>query len=300
MKNSMLLRVSLAVCSFMLMTGSASKSLAASRITSDVKITPQATLTADEQKAISIAAARTLRHIDKARREIKRKDSKPAMTNLEQALTLLKIIDNAVPELHVNATIKSGDLTYHNEDNEKQLLVTIYEDVNEFVDASSSRGKSGKRIVLKNSTGRPTLSAGLEETAIFFDVREAKSLLDEAISRLNRNDLEGADQALAGIQDDVVFVDAEADLPLERARMNLLEASRLAAADRFNEAEAFLHRTVGALENYQAEASGEMAKKAHALINSINALSGKLAQDKAGAKQKISAFLNELSSLLSR
>ena len=298
MKNTMLLRVSLAVCCFMLMTGSASKSLAASRITSDVKITPQATLTADEQKAISIAAGQTLHHINKARREIKKKDSKPALTNLEQALTLLKIIDNAMPELQVKATIKSGDLTYHNEDNEKRLLVPIFQEEDEFFDASSSRGKSGKRTVLKNPIGRPTFSAGFEETAAFFDARDAKSLLDEAISRLNRNDLEGADQALAGIQDDVVFVDAKVDLPLERARMNLMEASRLAVADRFKEAEAFLHRTVGALENYQTEVGGEMAKKTRALINSINALSGKLEQDKAGAKQKISAFLNELSSWL--
>ncbi len=299
MKNTMLLLVSLAVCCFMLMTGSASKSLAASRITSDVKITPQATLTADERKAISIAAGQTLHHINKARREIKKKDSKSALTNLEQALTLLKIIDNAVPELQVNATIKSGDLTYHNEDNEKRLLVPIFKEEDEFFDASSSRGKSGKRTVLKNPTGLPTFSAGVEETAIFFDARDAKSLLDEAISRLNSNDLEGADQDLASIQDDdFEFVDAEVDLPLVQARMNLMEASRLAAADRFKEAEAFLHRTVGALENYQAEASREMAKKTRALINSINEVSGKLEQDKAGAKQKISAFRKELSSLL--
>jgi len=298
MKNTMLLLVSLAVCCFMFMTGSASKSFAASRITSDVKITPQATLTAEERKAISIAASQMLHHINKARREIKKKDSKSALTNLEQALTLLKIIDNAVPEFHVNATIKSGDLTYHNEDNEKQLLVPIFKEEDEFFDTSSSRGKSGKRTVLKNPIGLPTFRAGVEETDMFFDARDAKSLLDEAISRLNSNDLEGADQALAGIQDDFEVVNAEVDLPLVQARMNLMEASRLAAADRFKEAEAFLHRTVGALENYQAEASGEMAKKTRALINSINAVSGKLEQDKAGAKQKISAFLKELSSLL--
>lgn len=297
MKNTMPLRVTLAICCLVLMVGNGSKVLAADKITSDVKITPQGTLTPNERRAISIAAGRMFHHIDKARREIERKNPKEALANAKQALTLVKIIDNAVPDLQVNATIKSGALTYTDTDRVKEVLVPIYKEEDEFVDATSS-GKSGKRTVVKRSSGRPTFGAGFQETEMFFDVHEAKSLLEKAISNLDKKDMNRADQVLGKIQDAVVLVQEEADLPLERAQMNLLEASRLAAADRFKEAEGFLNRTVGALEKYQADVGGEAAEKARALITSIRSLSGKLDQDKAGAQQKLSGFVTELSSWL--
>ena len=197
----------------------------------------------------------------------------------------------------MNSTIKSGDLTYQNEDNVKQILVPIYKEEDCFFDVSSSKGKSGKKTVLKNPAGQPIFGAGLEETGIFFDVKEAKSLLDDAIPASTRTISKVRIKPWGGSRCRRVVRD-EVDLPLERARMNLLEASRLAAADRFKEAEAFLHRTVGALETYEAEVGGETSKKARALINSVNAVGGKLEQDKAGAKKKISGFLTELSSWL--
>lgn len=298
MKNTMPLRVTLAICCLVLVVGSGSRLLAADRITSDVKITPQTTLTPNERKAISIAASRMLHHVDNARRDIERKNPKEALANAKQALTLVRIIDNAVPELQVNATIKSGDLTYTDTDRVKEVLVPIYKEEDEFVDATSSLGKSGKRTVLKRSSGRPTFGAGFEESETFFDVRQAKSLLERTIADLNKKDLHRADQTLGEIQDAIVLVHEEADLPLERAQMNLLEASRLAAADRFKEAEGFLNRTVGALEKYQEEVGGEAAAKARGLITSIRGVSGKLEQDKAGARKQLSGFVAELSGWL--
>ncbi len=294
----MLWHVILAVCCFLLVSGSVTRAAASSRISSDIKITPQATLTSDERDAISIAASRAFRHIHKARQEIRRKESKPALKNVQQALTLAKIIDNTVPELKVDATIKSGDVTYHDQDNVRQVLIPLYTEEDEFFDASSSRDKSAKRTTIKNQNTLSALPTRFEEASLFFDVREAKNLLEDAVSRLKKNDLKGADQALAGIQDAVVYVHDEVNLPLQRARKSLLEASKLTASERFNEAESYLHRAMGALESYEAEITGDAAKKTQSLINSIQALSGKIAQDKADAQNRISAFVKDLSSLL--
>jgi len=110
------------------------------RIVMQETVRSEAPLSASERRALSHTAVRVLEHALRARRAIEADLKEEALHNIEQALVLVEIIDNATPVEKVEARIQSGDILYVEEKTVKNLLVPVY-------------SQQEKRAVLKAAAG---------------------------------------------------------------------------------------------------------------------------------------------------
>jgi cellobiose-specific phosphotransferase system component IIA len=261
------------------------------RITSDVKVMTKAKLSNKEKRALSQAAGRLLKHVHQARLSIKRKDDAQAVANIEKALQLAQIIENAAPHYEVTASIKAGNITYQDNEQVKQLLIPIYAELDEVTSCLAPVRKAKKEAAAAQSeTPSPVGEMDLQYTSVVLDVGEAKYTLENALSALQKNDPDRADKALASIQEDVIFEYDELDLPLTKARWHLMEAVRHATDKEYKEAKQSLEKSATALESYTGRMGEDASKKARALAEDIKGWAGKMEEKKEGAAETITAF----------
>ena len=107
----------------------AGPSQAAPRITARVDTKADVTLSAAEQRAVSIAAGRLLRHTYDARAALKAEDRKQATAEIAKAQKLAAIIEQAVPSYTVKSQIAAGDLSYEDEDTLKPTIIPIFDEL---------------------------------------------------------------------------------------------------------------------------------------------------------------------------
>jgi len=215
---------------------------AVAKISSEVGIQfPKRTLTAQEQRSISLAASRILKHVDSARQAILRKNTKTAEQNVAKAQKLVWIIDRTEPATVVKTEIQSGDETYKDVDHVRPAWITLSDEVN-LVDVitpivsakAESKGNTPQALPsgkIQSSENPATAAApevaysGVELSAVQFNLNLARGKLERAAQDLKAGEAEDADAALATIQaDGVLFSTASADLPLQRASENLDQA----------------------------------------------------------------------------
>lgn len=261
------------------------------RITSDIKVMTKAKLSNKEKRALSQAAGRLLKHVHQARLSIKRKDDAQAVAHVEKALKLAQIIENAAPNYEINATIKSGNISYQENEQVKQLLIPVYAELDEVTSSLAPVRKAKKEAATSQSeTPSPAGEMDLQYTSVVLDVGEAKYTLENALSALQKNDSDRADKALASIQEDVIFEYDELDLPLVKARWHLMEAVRHAADKEYKEAKQSLEKSAVALESYTGRMGEDASKKARSLAEDIKASAGKIEEKKEGAAETITGF----------
>ncbi len=263
-----------------------SHALAEDRITHEYKVTPATKITDKERQALSLAASELLRHVNEARVDIKYAGGKNAAARVEKAISLVRIMENALPEYQVSTIIKSGNLTYKDEEKRKQFLVPVYGELDEVFAIEASVKRAGRETAGKEGL---ELSDEVESryTKTFLDVRDAKHYLEQADAALNKNDAAAADAALAAIQAHVITQYHEIDLPLITVRRSLVEAARAAAAQKYNEAKQALQKAADVLEEYRSKTGQEVSNRARALAEEIKSLANTLDQKKEGAVDAI-------------
>ncbi len=160
-------------------------------LNSDVK--PMASLTEREARNVSVVAERVLKHVENARLAILDNNTDKALRQVDQGLKLVSIIENTVPKLKVTTDIKSGDISYHDEDDVTQRFITVFnesylEDIVTPVVQAKKAGV-GKQLETKEegqSQGKPSAIQPLEDfsmwrqTTMKLDVVLARSLLKTA------------------------------------------------------------------------------------------------------------------------
>lgn len=271
----------------------ASPSFSADRITSDVRVTTKDQLSATEKRALSQAAVRILKHVHQARVDLRYSNASAAQKHVEKALTLVRIVENAVPSTQVTATIQSGDFTYRDEDSVKQYLVPIYSELDETTSLLLPIKRAKKEAAASSS--EPVMDdLDLQYTSVSLDIREAKYYLERSEKELKTNNATDADQSLAAVQESVILEYEEADLPLVKARWNLLEAARMAANNRLNEAGQYLQKASDALESYATKAGQEMSKTSKSLSEEIKTLRQKLEEKGSAAAETINSLWDKL------
>lgn len=296
----MLKRISASVTTilsiFLFMFLANSHASAEDRITREYKVSPTTKTTDKEKQALSLAASELLRHVNEARVDIKYAGGKNAAAHVEKALSLAKIMDNALPEYQVSTVIRSGNLTYKDEEKRKQFIVPMYGQLEELFGVGAAAKKARKEAFGKEPLEPPS-EAELRYTRTFLDVRDAKHYLEQAEGALKKNDPAIADEALAAIQDHVISEYDEVDLPLLAARRNLMEAARAAADQKYNESKQALQRAADVLEGYRAQMGEEVSKRTQALAEEIKNLSNTLDQKKEGAVEAITSFWERVANL---
>jgi hypothetical protein len=268
------------------------------RISSDVKVAVGGKLTFREKQAISLAAGRILIHVNHARTDIRHKRDKEALRHVEKALTLTKIIENAVPEYRIASTIKSGNLSYQETETVKPLIVPVYPELDETASVLIPVKRTKKEAAAASDTSSGQGDGQLQYTTVSLDVEEAQHCLNEAQAALQRIELPTADKALASIQEDVVFDFDEIDLPLAKARWHLLDAARKVSRKEYAEAKEALHKAAGAVETYMSQTGEGLSAKARGLADEINHLAIKLDEKKDKATDAIHLFWGRLVDLM--
>lgn len=267
--------------------------LAADRITSDVKVTTEGKLTDKEKRALSYSAIRILKHVHQARVDIRYKDDKDALRHSEKALKLVKIIQRALPSYKVATTIKSGDITYQDEENVKQSLIPIYVELDE----AASLLLPVRRAKLEAVEPRVAGATTLQYTSVMLDVNETGYQLERAIDLFKKSDPEGANKALRAVQEGVIFEYDEVDVPLLKARWNLIDASRYYARKEYEAAKRALERAASALEIYKTRVGSQVSKRAQDLADEIKDLAAKLEKTTGDAAGQIGGLWDKLTNL---
>lgn len=278
---------------------------AKSRITSTIDAQPTSKLTPEESQAVSVAAGRILKHVNDARIALEEKKKKAALGEIEKGLTLVRIIEHAIPPIKVKADIQSGDISYHHEEEAHQALIPIFEELDQVdVVGPAVRVQKGKGQDSKKKGKGPSAItyAGTEFTSLDLDLPLAKRDLQSAKQALGDNKLDAADSALMDIQErGMVFGLVEDYLPLREAADNLKLAENELKDGQSQEAKAALKVASDALKDYEETAGKHRSKEVKQLHQEIDALSEKLdhqPDDREGVVKKIGSWWDRVAKWL--
>jgi len=262
------------------------------RITANTDIKPVTTLSADEYRAVSLAAGRILLHTDKAREAIARKDKKTALKEINQGLTLVKLIERTLPKYKVTTEIKSGDTVYRSEDEVSDNYVPVFnEQYIEDVVVPVVQAKRKAYLSARKKQGKHAARTGKEEaypmadelsmwrrSSMKLNVTLAADALELAKSNLKKSKLEAADAALAVMQSEgVIFEFDEVELPLLEAADNLKLAELEISEGKSAAARATLKLASDDLKKYEQITGESRAKEVRELHHKIDKLIDSLA-----------------------
>jgi hypothetical protein len=135
--------------------------------------------------------------------------------------------------------------------------------------------------------------ASREYTSVALDVQGAKDHLQAAQQAVNKGAFREADAALAAVQDGVVVASVAADLPLLKARENMVLARDAADRDHYHEAHAALQAASEALNQYSNEQNPHGAD-ARALREEIDTYNQTIEQNHADASTKIEEWWDRM------
>lgn len=251
------------------------------RITAETDVKPLVTLSAQEAQAMSLAAGRILLHTDAARLSIALEDKKKALDEINQGLTLVKVVENALPKYKVTTKITTGDVIYTDEDEVSRRFVSVFNEqyiedvIAPVVQAKSKHAKAND----KKSSGVPPIMdySVWRKSTMKLDVVVAADALFLAKDELEKNHFDNASIALAILQTEgVIFEFDEIELPLTEAADNLKLAQLEVSEGKTEQAQATLKRASDSLKKYQSIAGESRAKDVHELSQNIDKLATSL------------------------
>lgn len=145
---------------------------------------------------------------------------------------------------------------------------------------------------------RPQAIQGVagEYTNVYLDTSVTTQHLDEARTALQHGDPDAADKALASIQSAVTSETIAANLPLIRARENLIIAAEQVRAKDYSAAQVTLGVAVKALEDYANGFGAAHAADARALGHQIVVYAQRLQTDHDNAAGQIENFWDRIAS----
>ncbi len=268
------------------------------RITAETDIQPLVTLTDQESQVISLAAGRILLHTDNARIAIAAKDKKTAMEEIEQGLTLVKLVERSLPKYKITTKIKTDDVTYSDEDEVSRRFVTVYNE--QFIEDVIAPVVHEKAKTLKGRHGHKSTNSRFFEdysvwrqAAMKLNIVMADNALKLARDELEKGNLDNADLTLALLQaEGVVFEFDEVELPLTEAADDLKLAQLELSEGKIDQAQATLKRASDNLKKYERISGDSRAKDVRELQKEIDKLGKSLAKgdhsentlEKAGKK----------------
>lgn len=244
------------------------------RISSVVDAKPDFTLTAQERESLSLSAGQLLIHVDRARDALHTNDQAKAKQEIDKALTLARILKTTLPTFTVKTKVNAGTLHYEDDAKVQPPLVTLHEELNTVAILKPIRtAKKEQEKKDAVAQGRPVAAdIELRESRAQLNVDLALLGLESAQRALSENKVTIADGALSAVQTGVVLEHVVADLPLEKARLNLFLARQATKSHNNQEATTALKVAADALEEYEKMAGSNREKEILALRREIQAL----------------------------
>jgi hypothetical protein len=187
-------------------------------------------------------------------------------------------------------------------DNKNARFVPLYQELDRYTvlapimteknrTSNTSTGSQGANTTTKTTqTPNPAIQqvAG-QFTSVGLDIQAAKEHLDSAKLAIQQKDFTKADDALAAVQNGVVVTSVASDLPLVRARENMVLAREAVNRGNFKEAHAALTAASQALGNY-ASNQGVHSADARSVKSEIDKFNRSIDQNHADADSKIDSW----------
>ncbi len=311
--------LNVALLSIVLLAGLPTHAADNVRITASTDVKPVATLSAQESQALSLAAGRILLHTDKARLAIAEEDKSAALNEIDQGLTLVKIIQNSMPKYKVTTKIEAGGVSYNADDEVSRNFVAIYDE--QYIENVTEPVIQSKKKALVQNTVKPgdgktaaaakeaekQIIAPLEDFTIWrhssmrLNIALAADALDLAKIELNNGRSSHADSALALLQSNgVVFELHEMEMPLVEAADNLKLAELEISEGKSEEARITLKLASDDLKKYEQIIGESRAKEVRELHQKIDRLSESLEKGDGSkstleiAKKEIASYWNHV------
>jgi len=254
------------------------------RITAETDIKPLVTLSAQESQAMSLAAGRILLHADDARIAIALENKETALKELEQGLTLVKVVENALPKYKVTTTIKTGDVTYSDEDKVSNRFVPVFNEqyiedvIAPVVQAKTDKSKRHGHRAGKSPRAIEDYSVWRQST-MKLNIVMADDALNLAKDELGKGHFDNADMALTLLQSEGVVFEFDAlELPLTEAADDLKLAQLEVSEGNVDQAQATLKRASDNLKKYESITGESRAKEVRELQKKIDKLAVSLAK----------------------
>jgi nitrate reductase assembly molybdenum cofactor insertion protein NarJ len=158
--------------------------------------------------------------------------------------------------------------------------------LNQRTSAQNTQGETANR-------GAAVLDVQGQYTTAGLDVQAAKDHLTAARQAINQREWQKAAAALDAVQDGVVVTTVTADLPLLRARENMIVAREAAETGNYGEVRAALTSASNALREYE-NAQGRHANEARMLQSQIDSYGRTVQQNHSDAVSKIDSWWNQV------
>lgn len=226
---------------------------------------------AGSKEDLSILAGKMLDQTNNAREAIKDQNKAAALRDVEQARTELRDIQ-----------AKANGAT----------TIPVYQ---EFVSVSILNPVQAEHAARRRAHNEATVHqvAG-DYTDVAVNTTVAQKNLEAAKQALNEGNLKLADEALADVQEGVSIEEVEANMPLARARENLILARAAAEKGRYGEAHAALASASRALSSYINQ-NGQHVDQARSLKQQIDSYDQNLQQNHTNIVSEINQWWNTTS-----
>jgi len=243
-------------------------------ITSTTTTKAISTLTDQGEQALAQAAGRVLYHTEKAQMAIANKNKDVALKQLNQGLTLMKIIRGALPKYKVTTKIESAQGKYTSSDIVTQRYVTVLS--TSFVEDVLAPVVQGKVAMAHHQpVGQKSIEdfSRVSRTTITLDTALAGKMLQVAQADVKADKLEQANKALFRLEHRGVMITAiDVPLPLSSAIDNLYVAQDELAKNHYNAANATLKDASTDLKAYEKMTGDTRGQDVHALAYKIDTL----------------------------
>jgi uncharacterized protein YdcH (DUF465 family) len=261
------------IATAIMLGGLSTTALSALAIAADVDqqsmVAPGKPASHGDEKAISSAGAKVLRHIAKARDYVHQRNGKSAAEELQQASALLANVKGVMPTSVIKGQI-SADKKQLEQDGTTDLvpIATSLDELGGSLPVAEAKEHldEARRDLAQ---GHPehamaeldAIDRSLVYTEVDLPLGATQHLINLAQAKLAKGNLDAADQALKAAEDEVVYLSVAIDEPLVSARSSLWRASQDHAAGAVAAAKTDLDRAIHDLE-LAAQGADEKTRKA--------------------------------------
>ncbi len=259
-----------------------------STLNEEITVVPERTVTPEQRRILSNAAAKVLRHIAAARRAIHDKNPKAALGELARVDDLIRIIKAARPVARVkdHIWVARNHLAYEDTTEVAADLIPIYSDLTEIEDlvpvrkARTHLDQARKNLEKGDRKAADKELAAVDREMIYTEIdlplAETERQVKSARALLQKNRLQEADKALQTAEDGVEILAVAAEAPLNRARRSLWQASRQVVAREYDKARIELDRAATWLKRAARSTDARVRAEAGKLEKSLRELREKI------------------------
>ena len=292
----MLYRTGRSVTAVVLVTGlstvlAAAPVIAASKeaaVQEQVTATPLRHISPQEERILSSAAAKVLRHIAEAQSAIRKKEAESAKSELQQAETLLNIIETALPTTEVKDRIWVAKQHLEYKDSEQVVpdLIPIYSSLDELVDfmpvkeAQAHLDKAKAHLEKGNKEKAKEELEAADEALVYTEIdlpfAGTRQLVGQALADVSKGDSQEAEKALQRAEDHVVFLSVGVDEPMvaaqsliQAANQHYASGDKKLARSEIKQAITFLETAAKSPDKVTRTEAGEVLGEAKALETKI-------------------------------